>query len=134
MNNSRVIKYRQLVGGMWHYWGYVDGCFISPITSQEPNPINCHFTGLTDSQGVEIYEGDILEFKRYHNLGHETRLSLASVEWGETGDSDGWSHCKHYEWVVDGNSLADVADSDYDNESYCKVIGNIYANPELLNA
>jgi uncharacterized phage protein (TIGR01671 family) len=90
------------------------------------------FTGLYDANGVEIYEGDIVEYNPYHNLGHSYKKEISSVIWGETGDSDGWSHGKHYEWIAGQCSLADIADSDYKDEAYCKVIGNIYEHPEIL--
>ena len=89
------------------------------------------YTGLKDCNGVEIYEGDILKYKAYYNLGHEKNLSVNCVKWDETVDSDGFNHGKHYEWVVGADSLADVADSDYET-AYAEIIGNIYENPELL--
>jgi hypothetical protein len=59
-------------------------------------------------------------------------FKINKVEWGETGDSDGWLHDKHYEWVIGRDSLADVADSIYKDKMYFEVIGNIYENTELL--
>lgn len=90
------------------------------------------FTNLEDKNGKEIYEGDIVRYKPYNNLGHENDFNIGEVIWGETGDSDGWSHGKHYEFVVNVDSLADIADSDYPDEASCEVIGNIYENPKLL--
>lgn len=104
----------------------------SHMGSEPKNFIVMQFTGLTDCNGVDIYEGDIVEYKPYYNLGHFEDKLIGVVHWGEIGDSDGWSHGKHYEFAVGGDSLADVADSDYPNEAYCKVIGNIHQNPELL--
>jgi hypothetical protein len=82
------------------------------------------FTGLLDRNGIKIYEGEILEHPDYCNMALEGNLTSA-VEWGQTGDSDGYVHGIHFEWVVGGNTLADVY-----QES--KVIGNIYENQELL--
>ena len=84
------------------------------------------YTGLKDKHGTEIYEGDILRYRPYHNLEYRDRFDIHAVEWGETGDSDGYSHSRHQEWICGRDSLADVVDGE------CEVIGNIYENPKLL--
>jgi uncharacterized phage protein (TIGR01671 family) len=111
-------------GSIMTAWGLdANGCFIVE-----------QFTGLYDKNGTEIYEGDVVCYHSYHNLGHVQEKTIGRVVWGRTGDSDEWAHSKHYEWTVRGDSLADVADSDYPDEAYCEVIGNIHDNPELLEA
>ena len=100
------------------------------------------YTGLKDKNGREIYNGDIVKFKPYDCLGYSEEFKKGLVELGATGDSDDYEHHKHYEWVVhyrlpNGNflndTLADVADGDYKGFE-CKIIGNIYENPELLKS
>ena len=94
--------------GQWYVYedwrDHEDGnSFIGPVMQ---------FTGLKDSEGREIYEGDILEFDA-REWGND-RNNKAAVVW----ERDGWA-CMGVpsEWG-----------------QWCKVIGNIYENPELLGA
>lgn len=69
------------------------------------------FTNLTDQNGVEIYESDILKFEHLHNYSNEIQLvSMYKFFWG-TGEYG------FYEMV----------ERDYKFE----IIGNLYENPEI---
>lgn len=68
------------------------------------------WTGLTDSQGVEIYEGDILKWGE-KNLSKVEFYNGAFFVFGIN-----WGAC----W-----QLADYADA-------YNIVGNIFQNPELL--
>lgn len=72
------------------------------------------FTGLTDKNGKKIFEGDIIEFDCD---------SLGVIEWDED--------CAKFAIHYDENILTDF-DSYYGFN--CEVVGNIYDNPELLEA
>ncbi len=71
------------------------------------------FTGLFDKQGVEIYEGDIVKFK-VRIIGDRYEEENLSVIY------------KNGCFIIKNTHIL----SDW--YMYCKVIGNIYQNPELL--
>ena len=79
------------------------------------------WTGLLDKQGVEIYEGDIVQYTAQITEGDERReeKTRATVE---------------FEF---GSFVANPPNSNYDtdlqgSELWMEVIGNIYENPELV--
>ena len=67
-------------------------------------------TGLKDQNDVEIFEGDIVEY-RTSTLSEER--AIKAVKWHVEETYSGWNISRAYQNV-------------------CKVIGNIYSNPELL--
>ena len=74
------------------------------------------FTGLQDSKGIDIYEGDILQYKennyKVYWVDNEYRFNVARFN--------------------KKNSLDMLSNLNYFEESGIEVIGNIYDNPELL--
>ena len=75
------------------------------MESVKPETVG-QFTGLTDKNGVKIFEGDILEWD--------------AREWG----------CEFREVAEWNYSL--LAARKHDWSEWCQVIGNIHDNPELL--
>ena len=71
------------------------------------------FTGLTDENGVEIYEGDYIN----HPYG------VSTVEFGRYLSSDGLAHVGFY---------LDFASKNIGLDGSIEIIGNIFENPELL--
>lgn len=94
--------------------GIVKSALLMPILLQS--------TELLDKNGVEIYEGDIID-KGYSNMHIKDKTGY--VELGKGGDSDGYIHGQWMGWITNNNdSLLDV-------HEHCTVLGNIYENPEL---
>ena len=91
---------------------------------RDQNSIIMQFTGLTDKNGKEIYEGDIIKCKpidvihpqdlfKYNNF----EFLISAVYWSK-------EYCC---FEIDFNSSCFA-----DSETVFEVIGNIHQNPELL--
>lgn len=91
------------------------------------------YTGLTDKNGVRIFEGDILQGDEYPYCSDGDYNYYAEVVWFDNGCC-GFGLCTHknpksaVRGISDGNSEW-FEDFDSDNWS---VVGNIYDNPELI--
>lgn len=70
------------------------------------------YTGLKDANGVEIYEGDIINWQG----------AVCYIAW-ENSDASFMAVEQYDTWAESGQEWA----------GSCKVIGNIYQNQELLN-
>ena len=115
-------------------WSQDDDVFFKDVSDKYEI---MQFTGLKDSKGKEIYEGDIV---RFYEQGYdpnepdeeriEPETTTVFIYWNENGK------CLAIDWDYEDSRFAPVGwgyewilNSEFD---YHEVIGNIYENPELL--
>lgn len=94
-----------------------NGIINSEAYKVDPDTIG-QFTGLTDRNGVKIFEGDIIEFNHPYN-----GKSIHAV----VQDGCGWNLSNFYASCFDCPGCAFS-----EGTKYMTVLGNIYDNPELL--
>ena len=100
---AHIGPYGELYVTQFHSSAYGRAC---------PDLVLMQFTGLTDKNGAEIYEGDILK-SAYTNLHYEVIFN------------------GRYEGKAIGNTMA-LHDL-YKISIQCyEVVGNVYTNPEML--
>ena len=124
----RPIKFRAWDGVVMHYdvtmmkdWGAIkDGYAGTAWSNNAKAGEPMQFTGLSDKNGVDIYESDLIEVWDWGSQPETQKLlGVTSVVWDL--DDCGWRY--------DDTALTDDF---YDQSRRVKVIGNIWANPELL--
>jgi len=121
----REIKYRQalFLNGkfqQWHYWGFMEQygalTFVGPETHRSTiegaRKNSQDYTGLKDKTGREIYEGDVVKFTD----AITDREFTAPIVFN--------SCCYRADTLIGLRAF-------YDNP---EVIGNVWENPELLEA
>lgn len=89
------------------------------------------FTGLTDKNGVKIFEGDILSCNDYPYTSDGNQNYYAEVVWFDKNAAFGLYTFKNPMSKVRGVSEGCDYIDDFTSDVW-EVIGNIYDNPELL--
>lgn len=135
---NREIKFRgkRLDNGEWVYGDLlhlVDGVYISNdngnnMAQVDPDTV-CQFTGFTDKNGKEIYEGDVLRSDSYPYscLEDDERDNyLAVVFYCEDGASFATVTAKNPESNVGGISDGICNDVSREEMKQFEVVGNIH--------
>ena len=113
-NKMRIVKFRirNKNNGQWWYFDLWDEDIHKIHQDNLDKTTIGQFTGLLDKQGKEIYEGDICENGDWENDACAFNYRIEEVKYIEDEATFiGWN------FNIDGMT--------------CKVIGNIYENPEL---
>ena len=142
MSREILFKGRTKDGGNWVYGDLIHRCCGTTIGTVDSDGLHevyvdeeiiCQYTGLTDKNGCKIWEGDVVEFEDTGEEGYEYKegfdfINKARVEFAEAR----WS-------LTDfASTNSAVVDEMYNHVEfmdfwqYCKVIGNIFDNADLL--
>jgi len=118
--DGRQMLYRDLCDRNWY--NTEDKLVCVALPEDAHNLIIMQYTGLKDKNGAEIYEDDIITF---NNNMYPYEMLKIRVEYN--GERSGFSpFCENFEY--ENESFFDTFGNGFE------AIGNIYENPELLEA
>ena len=133
----REIKFRawSLIG--FRFW-YFDLHTGFNAENSDCFPIADQFTGVKDANGVEVYEGDVVNFTYWWFDGNPTESYLTGhIVYSESSMSFQLKGVKNKEWERhtgyenDSDYLTSFSELNFEEADF-EVIGNIHQNPELL--
>lgn len=129
----REIKFRA-----WHeiskYWSYFDLYELRHEEDAQERALTHwgQFTGLTDKNGEEIYEGDIVRagITCDDDPPTESAVTIHQIIYG--GESGSYPAFEMKPCPVEDYNALQFYVAVRPNGEFVEVIGNIYGNPELL--
>jgi uncharacterized phage protein (TIGR01671 family) len=129
--NNRELKFRVYIPDheKFSYFRLGEFDYSDRYLYQHQYPVQ-QYTGLQDSKGVEIYEGDIIEHTFSKTTDDETSIHFGSKLNGSV------SFCNHLCAYI----LTIISDDRHNGDTFQlmnhapskKIIGNVFENPELL--
>lgn len=103
--------------------GFIDPDYYTTANKMENGMLSfilMQFTGFSDKNGKEVYEGDYLKYSDDSDVSHHRIFwDKTNGRWDDDRLEDGDSNTHYY---------------GFDFVKDCKIIGNIYENPELLKS
>ena len=106
--------------GLWFYSKHSNGIFRRHYAWDYIHTHRDRFVGVKDSEGVDVYEGDILEVRNAHG-------EVSKVTVGEFGKVE-----MRIDWDGSYDTLLSWVRLSSDIDFYhIEVIGNVKQNPEL---
>jgi|SRR5271154_84305 len=129
------IKFRQWTGSEWHYWGFYNNLFTNPVMDTSfgdgSYPDSLMFSGSTDSNKVEIFEGDILHVQysdQYNADDYDAYVKVYSENGCVMVDYSGFG--EDYKLSV-GDFIEQIEDHSLDDDWSVVVFGNRVENSKL---
>ena len=105
---------------------YIDNKTILgyPSIEREKDIILMQFTGLTDRNGVDVFEGDIIKYTDDDSMNYNR---LCVIEWHKYG-----IYCLVKRFLKERDGFGSYQFNYLNNADEIEVIGNIYQNKEFL--
>lgn len=132
---AKVMYPSNIPGLLIHFDGELNGLDENGMLEGTDNTRQHHlmqYTGLKDDNGKEIYEGDIVKTHDQNNVIEYEHGSFLVK--GLHADEYERTYSVLYHYLVDA-TIPDMPHSRFDGvTTTLEVIGNIYENPELLEA
>lgn len=117
---------------IWGDWHIINSCDENTAYPIDPETL-CQFTGLTDKNGKQIWENDILKGFTYPFFCYGEFNYFATVEWSEKNKYFFLYTIKNPNSTVRGISEGNGELFESFNSDDWEVIGNTFDTPELLN-
>lgn len=123
-----LFRGKRVDNGEWAESTYPLGTMSSGTVTHDFDPSTVgQYTGLTDKNGVKIFEGDIVRYIYEPGEGFWNANQLSVVVWEHTGFKlDGIIGTNKFA-LLQGWLVSVPCD-----KNFFEVIGNIHDNPELL--